>query len=262
MRFPHPVGSAAIFAILAGLSARPGVVRAQTRDSAPAFHAPTLVGKVHDAGGMGISLVRVSAKTSGHTGLSDSTGHFVIRGLDTGNVAFTVHRIGYEPAEFTVSLDSGETFTLDLTLNQTALELDKVEVDAESRVREALSMFYRHKSASVGGVFFVRADIEKKRPTSLSEMLQTVPGITLQRSRFFGADGVRMARNAVGHDCPVMFFLDGARAPWLNVDDIPPMDVEAMEIYHGAATLPVEYNIDRGTPACGVIAIWTRVPGH
>src|SRR5690348_162805 len=100
MRYPPPLASAAMAAFLASFAALPGIARAQARDSI--FHAPTLVGKVHDAGGMGLSLVRVSAKVSGQTALSDTTGRFVMRGLDTGNVAFTVHRIGFEPAEFTV----------------------------------------------------------------------------------------------------------------------------------------------------------------
>ena len=107
---------AAISALWATLAGHAGQVRAQEKDTV--FHGPTLVGKVLEAGGVGIPLVRVSAKASGQTALSDSTGRFMLRGLDTGNVAFTVRRIGFEPSEFTVSLDSGETFTLDLTLNQ------------------------------------------------------------------------------------------------------------------------------------------------
>lgn len=237
---------------------------AQVLSQAPdtVFHLPVLMGKVHEPTGVGIPLVRVSAKVSGQTALSDSNGHFVLRGLDTGNVAFTVRRIGFEPSEFTVSLDSGETFTLDLTLNQSAIELQQVDVNAESRVREALRMFYRHKEAEGGGTFIVRADIEKEHAQTLSDVVRMVPGVVLRQGRFGSADAVRMARSVGGRDCPVVFWLDGARAPWLNIDDIPPMDVEAIEVYRGAATLPPEYNDKTATPACGTIAIWTRVPGN
>ena len=37
---------------------------------------------------------------------------------------------------------------------------------------------------------------------------------------------------------------------------VPPSDVEGIEVYKGAATIPVELN---GTgSACGVVSIWTR----
>jgi carboxypeptidase family protein/TonB-dependent receptor-like protein len=251
---------AAISLILASLAGRAAQVRAQEKDTV--FHAPILVGKVHEASGAGIPSVRVSAKASGQTALSDSTGRFVLRGLDTGHVAFSVRRIGFEPSEFTVSLDSGETFTLDLTLNQSVVQLTEVDVNADSRIRDALRQFYRHKESEGGGVFIVRADIEKSHAQTLSDVVRRVPGLVMIPSHFFGADGVRMARNTGGRDCPVVFWLDGARAPWLNLDDIAPMNVEAIEIYRGAATLPAEYNDNKATPACGTIAIWTRVPGN
>ena len=78
-----------------------------------------------------------------------------------------------------------------------------------------------------------------------------------------GRLAVRMARTApgAGHDCPVQIFLDGIRAPGLDIDDVPPGDVEGIEVYNGAGTLPPQFNDRRGTPACGTIAIWTRVPG-
>lgn len=253
-----PLGSAIIaFGLLA---AAPPHAGSQAPDTV--FHMPMIVGKVHEPTGVGIPLVRVSAKVSGQTALSDSTGRFTLRGLDTGNVAFTVRRIGFEPSEFTVSLDSGETFTLDLTLNQSVVELQQVDVTAESRVREALREFYRHKEAQGGGTFIVRADIEKQHAQTLSDVVRTVPGLVLHPGRVIGNDAVRMARSVGGRDCPVVFWLDGARAPWLNIDDIPPMDVEAIEIYRGAATLPPEYNDKMSTPGCGTIAIWTRVPGN
>ena len=133
---------------------------------------------------------------------------------------------------------------------------DDVEFD-----HGAVRVPVRHRDGSVGGVFITRADIEKRQAHRLSEVLATVPGVQILRSRGAGQDGIRMARAAGGRDCPVTIWVDGQRVPGLNVDDIGPSEVEAVEIYKGAASLPAEYNVNRGTPACGTIAIWTRVPG-
>jgi hypothetical protein len=46
-----------------------------------------------------------------------------------------------------------------------------------------------------------------------------------------------------------------------SIDDMPPGDVEGVELYAGAAGLPPEFNRMRGTTICGTVAIWTRIPG-
>jgi hypothetical protein len=45
------------------------------------------------------------------------------------------------------------------------------------------------------------------------------------------------------------------------VDDVPMIDVEAIEIYKGPSALPPELNTRLGNPGCGAVVIWTRVPG-
>lgn len=56
--------------------------------------------------------------------------------------------------------------------------------------------------------------------------------------------------------CPIQYYVDGTFVALFNIDEILPGDVEGMEIYRGAATIPAEYN--KGTAICGLILIWTR----
>ena len=45
-----------------------------------------------------------------------------------------------------------------------------------------------------------------------------------------------------------------------EVDDFPATDVEAMELYFGPATTPVQFS-QGAIVACGTVVIWTRIPG-
>jgi hypothetical protein len=46
----------------------------------------------------------------------------------------------------------------------------------------------------------------------------------------------------------------------LEMDDFPASDVEAMELYPGPATTPMQFS--QGTTlTCGAVVIWTRIPG-
>ena len=46
-----------------------------------------------------------------------------------------------------------------------------------------------------------------------------------------------------------------------QIDEIPPGDIEGIELYGGAAGVPPEYSRSRGTSTCGTVLIWTRIPG-
>lgn len=235
--------------------------------SAPSIAAQTaqavLAGIVRDENGGALPMVRLSAKSGTRMAITDSAGRFVMRGLEAGRAEFVIRRLGYEPGEFSVTLEAGATFTLDVTMAQAPVKIAGMESRVGLGPQTALAVFERHRDARSGGAFIERADIEQRHPHRLSDIVRSLPGVDMHANNATGEYEVRMARSGsgYGHDCPVEFWLDGSRAPGLNIDDIRPGDVEAMEIYKGAATLPPEFNGARGTAACGTIAIWTRMPG-
>jgi len=93
----------------------------------------------------------------------------------------------------------------------------------------------------------------------LSDMMRIIPGTTILTGEN-GRTALRFAR--VGRsNCPPQFFVDGMQVTGYSIDDMPPGDVEGVELYAGAAGLPPEFNRMRGTTICGTVAIWTRIPG-
>jgi hypothetical protein len=46
--------------------------------------------------------------------------------------------------------------------------------------------------------------------------------------------------------------------PDYSIDDVRPVDVRGIELYLGAATLPVEFSSVQPDAPCGIVMIWTK----
>jgi hypothetical protein len=57
-----------------------------------------------------------------------------------------------------------------------------------------------------------------------------------------------------------MIWIDGQRAPGMEIDEIPLNDIEGIELYNGPSTTPAEFWQANGSQ-CGTIVVWTRLPG-
>jgi hypothetical protein len=134
-------------------------------------------------------------------------------------------------------------------------------VEEMTRRRQLLSDFY-DRMARGFGYFVTREQIEKRNPMNLSDMMRMVPGARLMPIRGTSMAALRFSRAQGGRDCPPQYYVDGVKAWNLNIDDIVPMDVEGIEIYEGASSIPPQYNTKEGNTICGVVLIWTRIPGN
>lgn len=215
-----------------------------------------LVGSVRDSGGGPVALAQFSLQRV--RGFSDSAGLFRLEGLSAGVVILHVRRMGFEPLDLTLELAVGRTDSLSIVLTMVPRELAEVTTEAEARPSQHLADFYRHRQNGLG-YYYDRKDIVAAKVQRTSDLLRRLPGVRLVPDRS-GRYQVRMGRTSGGRDCPPDFWIDGIRAAFLNVDDVPLMDVDALEIYKGASALPPEYNTRVGSPACGVIVIWTSLP--
>jgi hypothetical protein len=224
--------------------------------SGPAVHvgaqAPvSLIGSVRDTSGAPVALARLTG--GGQLAFSDSAGIFRFAALPSGAVVVRVRRLGFEPADTLLQLGAAVPDSLHFVMAALPIELTGITASAH-----VLAEFERHRRGGAG-YFFDRAQIEDTRALRLSEVLRRAPGIRVFSDRA-GRPQLRVGRTLAGPDCPPDFWVDGMRVQFLQVDDIPLIEIEAVELYHGPATLPPEYNTRFGRPACGTVVIWSREP--
>jgi outer membrane receptor for monomeric catechols len=110
------------------------------------------------------------------------------------------------------------------------------------------------------GVYFTRADILARRASRPSDMLRSTPGVTFVRTR--SGQGIRFISSAgQRRECVPMIWVDGQRAPGLELDDLPVNDIEGIELYQGPSTTPMQFSQALSVTTCGTIVVWSRPPG-
>lgn len=215
----------------------------------------SLSGVVRDTGRAPIALAQVSI--AGVSTATDSAGRFALRGLAGGSTRLTARRMGFEPHDVPFELADDRADSVIIVLALLARDLPGVTTEALGSAR--LLEFERHRLAGTG-IYLDRKQIEARRSHYLSDVLRRIPGVRIMTDRN-GRSVLRMGRTSGGRDCPPDYWIDGVRAQFFSVDDMPVADIEALEVYRGPSGLPPEYNARLGNPGCGSVVIWTRVPG-
>lgn len=216
--------------------------------NAQAFNA-TLDVFVGTMGGAPLEGARVVIQGKGIGALTDQQGWARVTNLPAGIRSVKAFYLGFAAGEATAELLSDKTTTLHLYLTVDPIELAPVTVTARRSILYSRG-FYRRKESGQG-TFLERDDIAAMRPRLMSDVLRRVAGIAVGRSDIT----MRGSRNF--GSCPIQYYIDGTMTGVLNVDNISPEVVEGIEIYRGAATVPIEFNLGRAM--CGVIVIWTRM---
>jgi hypothetical protein len=187
---------------------------------------------------------------------TDSVGKFLIATLPSGAVDVTFRRLSFEPVVVTIDLAASDTTEVQVKLTVVAQQLTGVLVNDRAPKRRVLQGFETRLHEGIG-YFVTRAQIEKRHPLLLSDMLRMIPGTILST----GETGRVTLRFSRARNCPPQFYVDGVQATGFSIDDMAPGDVEGVEIFAGAAGLPPEFNRMRSTSICGSVLIWTRIPG-
>ena len=179
---------------------------------------------------------------------TDKDGRFAFANVAGGAASLTARRLGYKPVM--IDLDVGALTgakPVALVLDIVPAELDPVAISmASNRMMD----FNVHKKNPSFGRFFVQIDIEKRRPSHVSDLFRTVPGVALSAAAIGNAVRLR--------GCKPTVWLDGIRVPGAEVDEVGnPSDIAGIELYTSWAGLPAEYK-DQETQACGVIVLWSK----
>lgn len=200
---------------------------------------------------VGIAALRKLART-------DEQGLFALTGLKQGEFDLSVRRLGYEPQMLRVVLVADTT--LMVVLKAQPWLISAIEVSApEHRLRQGLEDFHRRRVQGLG-TYVTRQEIGMRSGGTPSDILRNVPGLQFVRVRGAGR-GVRfVSASSMRRDCMPMIWIDGQRAPGIEIDDVSLSDIEGIELYHGPATTPMQFSQGPAVHQCGVIVLWSRPP--
>lgn len=225
----------------------PSPARAQGGEAALIVNVRTTDGRILE----GASVQLLGGAARGETG---PAGTVRLDGLGAGTRTLLVQFLGFASSQSTLVLPLAGSVEVSVMLVPQPVRMAEVRVRAPEVLPLEGTGFYTRRRAGIG-TFVTRAQIESARPRALSDFLRgRVAGVDL--SPAVAGTAHASMRGNVTRDCPIQFYLDGVQTIALGVDDVKPYDVEALEIYRGAASIPVVFN--KGTAACGVIAVWTK----
>lgn len=188
---------------------------------------------------------------------SDRFGQVEFRNVDWGPQSITVRKLGYREVNQSIVVPAGGSVATGITLRRLAVNLDRVIVrdTMEKPLRLAktgrFDEFYRRRKAGEG-TFITREDIEVRHPGRALDLFMGIAGVRLTYRG--SVPLLSFARCKEG----VEVFVDGQR---LNdgiteLNTIHPNQIEAIEIYHGLASVPPQFSPRPND--CAAIVVWTR----
>jgi hypothetical protein len=216
-------------------------------------------GTVSDSAGHPIVGAMVVVKNTDIRAVTGRDGRYTLPGVYPGETEVRAQRVGFQLQSATVTVKQADTARADFMMPNIAY-LSTVESDATA-TSARMQAFEQRRARGVGS-FITRAEIEKRHPNKLSDMLRTVAGVSIKSNSSAGqqsfVDIERSTHSINNRVCEVQLYVDGHPYPHGNVDDFPPETVEGVEVYRGGAELPSEYRAQNS--GCGLIGIWTRDP--
>jgi hypothetical protein len=251
MRFLPPVR---YLCLTSALLLATGTVGAQGRKTG------TLTGVVLDERGVPVPNVEVAITKLARNTRTDAAGKYLLALLPSGSYDVVYRRLSYAPMVFILEISDGDTTEASVKMNAVPQEMNTVLIEEAPERSRDLGGFEQRRKAGFGH-FITREQIVERDPLLLSDMVRMIPGAKLLPAGF-GRSQLRFSRAQGARDCPPTYFLDGVMATGFNIDDIMPVDVEAVEFYSGISTLPAQFAKARSTITCGTVVIWTRIPGN
>ena len=222
-----------------------------------------------------ISGVDVSLTDAGLSGRTDAKGVFRIVKIPAGTHEVSLRQIGYSP--LVLKIDFSDNVITDRQFVLTAAQvLDSVVVAGR---RATIPEFEERRKLGIGR-FLTRDELAEQESRRMSDVLAHIGGLRIERGTGGGQAWISGGRGqmtvydpdplakAMGAKpaCYVDVWLDGIRLytgqagsmgqPLFNVNSMQPGDLEAIEYFAGAASVPPKYF--RSGLDCGVLVLWTR----
>ena len=220
-----------------------------------------LVGIVRDSAGHPIRDVQVRLSgPSTPRAITGETGGFAFASLSPGATLVRIRLLGFAPDSLQVILRPGRIDSLVLVMSAMAAELPGVTVEDEmdARSHRILAGFWERRSRGFGN-FMTRDEIETRDAHDFVDLTRMIPSLHVVTIN--GRRSLRFSGSMQPRDCPPQYVVDGMRIEQGSPDEFSPNDIEALEFYSGPATTPPQFTNRAFSHTCGVIVIWTRLPG-
>jgi hypothetical protein len=200
--------------------------------------------------GADVSIVGTSIHRS-----TDQTGRVTLGPLARGRANVRIRRLGFAELNGLVRLATASV-EVRYKLVAVAADLNEVVVKASELKPDRYAgttrydAFYRRKAQGLG-TFLTREIIDARNPQKSEDLLRMVTGVVIRYrgstpfAQFLRCDHVNV-------------YIDGIRSHdgFRDFFALSPLDIEAMEVYHGLATVPPEFSPEPND--CAAIVVWTR----
>ncbi len=185
--------------------------------------------------------------------VTGANGRFRILALPAGQYILVVRRLGYAPSSTVLQVVGGDTLRMSFALERIMTALDTVTVTAK-RYSMRMTEFEGRRKAGFGQ-FMTQGEIEKRNSVFTSDLVRTFTSVRVLPP----SNGPGHYAFSIRSGCAFKVFIDGVAVPTpTNLDDLPsPMNYAGIEVYSGAATIPLQYKTTGGS-FCGVILFWTK----
>jgi hypothetical protein len=189
---------------------------------------------------------------------TDEKGQFTLRNLTSGTHVLIARHLGYAATAVSVDLSSRESKAVSITLLKAMNIMEPVLVLAR-RTRALERVGFERRRRLGFGYYFGPEEIDRIRPTKLTDVLRVTPGLMVRRGPY-GNDVVTSIRKSVVWGGCMYYYVDNIRWNSMTPGDIngyvSGRELVAVEVYPGAF-VPVEYV--GGAQNCGAIVIWTNM---
>jgi carboxypeptidase family protein len=211
--------------------------------------------------------LRGSSGSERRTVVTDVAGRAVMRDVTPDSATLHARHIGYNAGTLALSIKPGRS-TVTIALEAAAAPaLDTVRVLADRALPLRLLDFERRRLNHEASASITSDDIHRRNPAQSWQMLTGVPSIrVVDNDTIVAARSTRTTiANSSNEYCWMLVAVDGVvlnRTPGHTAFDLrqlPPVDeIYGIEVFAGAASIPLAYGGEGDGKWCGLIAVWTR----
>ncbi|MDQ8155452.1 MAG: hypothetical protein P3B98_12405 [Gemmatimonadota bacterium] len=193
---------------------------------------------------------------------TDAQGRALVAAFPPGMVKLRAKRPGYESGDVLFTALAGRN-TVPVILGQATLPmLDTVRVAGNRRTSSRMDAFETRRARREATASYNAADIGKRNPSELADLLRGVAGVRLADSAGVTvallARGFKLDRDANAQPCVMKVLLDGVLMPMqAGVNVARPTELLGLEVFASTARTPAGLGLLATDAACGVIAVYT-----